>query len=106
MIPDDRITKALTEIANMVDDIGRLLGRMRGLEHRLKICKSMGFLEADGTVAEREARALVSQEYRDMVAEQEAVTTELETLRTRFKLEELVIEVWRTQQASSRKGHV
>jgi len=105
MITDSKVEEALGVIAKNADLIGQLRGQKAYIEHRIKIERSQQFLEASGTVGEREAIGWthpvvekLSEEYRDTV-------TELETLLTKFKAAELTIEVWRTQAANARRGH-
>ncbi len=104
-IEDYRVEKAVEFIRDHADMIGQLRGQKSALEHHIKIERSQRFLESEGTVAERESLAWTDpavfklcNEYRDCV-------TELETIATKFKAAELLIEVWRTQQANSRRGH-
>jgi len=106
MITDAKVEEAVGVIAKNADLIGSLRGQKAYLEHRIKIERSQRFLDATGTVGERDAWAwtdsavkAVCDEYRDCV-------TELETLATKFKAAELTVEVWRTQAANSRRGHV
>ena len=106
MITDSKVEEAIGVIAKNADLIGQLRGQKAMLEHRIKIERGQRFLEAEGTVAERESIAWTDpsvyrlcEEYRDCV-------TELETLLTKFRAAELTTEVWRTQQANSRRGHV
>jgi len=105
-ITDAKVEEAIGVIAKNADLVGQLRGQKAYLEHRIKIERGQRFLDASGTVAERDAIAWTDsavhafcEEYRDCV-------TELETLATKFKAAELTTDVWRTQQANSRRGHV
>ncbi len=106
MISDERIEKAINYVAKNADLIGQLKGQKAYLEHRIKIERSERYLDAEGTINEREAIAWtdpsvarVCEEYRDCL-------TELHTIETYFKAAELRIEVWRTQNANARRGNI
>jgi macrodomain Ter protein organizer (MatP/YcbG family) len=64
--------------------------------------KSLAFLEATGTVAEREATANVDERVKDAVEAHRDAVVEKMTIMTRRKAMELKIEVWRTQQSTNR----
>lgn len=106
MITDLKVEEALGVIAKNADLIGQLRGQKSMLEHKVKITRSQKFLMVDGAVAAREAMALASPEYQEVVEELKDCITELETLLTKFKAAELVIDVWRTMNANKRRGHI
>jgi hypothetical protein len=105
VIPDERTERAVEFIRDNADLIGQLRGNKSYLEHRIKITRAQCFLESQGTVVERESLAWVNPEVEKLCIEYRDCVTELETLATKFKAAELQIEVWRTQQANSRRGH-
>ena len=106
MISDAKVEEALGVIAKNSDLIGQLRGQKAYLEHRIKIERGQRFLDAEGTVGEREAWAWTDSAVKGLCEDYRDCVTELETLATKFKAAELAIEVWRTQQANSRRGHV
>ena len=105
MITDEKVEEAIGVIAKNADLIGQLRGQKAYLEHRIKIERGQRFLEASGTVAEREALAWTDSHIFELCNEYRDTVTEIETLLTKFKAAELAIEVWRTQQANTRRGH-
>ncbi len=105
-IKDSRVESALFYIRDHADLVGQLRGQKSYLEHRIKIERSQRFLDADGTVSERESWAWTDSAVKALCDEYRDCVTELETIVTKFKAAELLIEVWRTQQANSRRGHV
>lgn len=104
-IEDSRTENAVMYIRDHADLIGQLRGQKSYLEHRIKIERSQRFLDAEGTVGEREAWAWTDRAVERLVDEHRDCVTELETVATKFKAAELLIEVWRTQAANSRRGH-
>ena len=106
MISDSKVEEAIGVIAKNADLIGQLRGQKAYLEHRIKIERGQRFLEATGTVAEREALAWTDTAVHGLCNDYRDTVTELETLLTKFKAAELTTEVWRTQAANARRGHV
>ena len=106
MIDDSKIEGALDYIRDNAELIGQLRGNKAYLEHRIKIERSERFLDADGTVAEREAIAWTDPSVARLCEEYRDCLTELHTVETLFKAAELKIAVWQTQSANSRRGHI
>ena len=106
LISDGKVEEAIGVIAKNADLIGQLRGQKAYLEHRIKIERSQRFLDAEGTVGERESWAWTDPAVKVLCDEYRDTVTELETLLTKFKAAELTTEVWRTQAANARRGHV
>jgi len=71
-------------------------------EERLE--KAITYLaHTDGTVAEREAKSVTSQQFRDHVAYAENCWVDAELLDNKRHTEEVIIDVWRTMSANLRK---
>lgn len=102
MISDERAEAAVEFIRDNAKRHGQLKGAVSFHEYEAKRAKAMAFSAADGTVAEREAIAIASNEVslaneklRDVIAEETI-------LRDHIQAAELTIEVWRTQQSNAR----
>ena len=106
VITDSKVEEAIGVIAKNADLIGQLRGQKAYLEHRIKIERSQRFLDAEGTVGERESWAWTDPAVKELCDEYRDCVTEIETLATKFKAAELTIEVWRTQNANQRRGHL
>lgn len=106
MISEQRAEAAVEFIRDHANQLGELRGRVKALEQKRKVVKGREFLGVSGTVAEREARAYSSKAFREVVEEIENAWAEMETLATQLKAAELTIEVWRSQYAASKRGHV
>ena len=71
-------------------------------EYKTKQVKAQVFLESEGTVAEREARALASMEY-DLAIDAEIQAVENDEFhRNQRSKAEAIIESWRSEQANLR----
>lgn len=106
MIPDSEVERAVTYYRDNADRRGQLKGMVEYLGHAIKVVLGQAFLNAEGTVAEREAISRQDPEYLKKVDELKDAVTELQTLETLLKAAELKISIWQTQSANSRRGHV
>ena len=106
MISDSKVEEAIGVIAKNADLIGQLRGQKAYLDHHIKVQRSMCFLQASGTVAEREAEAWTNPMVKKLTEDYRDTVTELETLLTKFKAAELTVSVWQSQNANRRKGNV
>ena len=106
MISEIRVEKALEYIRDHGEELGELVGRCKALEQKRKTVHGENFLYAQGTVAEREAKAYSSDAYKAVTEEIENAWADKTTLETRLKAAELLIDVWRSQNSSRNKGHL
>ena len=106
MISEERVEKAVEFIRDHADQLGKLVGVCKGLEQRRKVVHGQNFLEADGTVAEREAKAYSSDGFSLITEEIENAWAEKTTVETKIKAAELTIDVWRSQYSKQGKGHL
>ena len=106
MISEDRAEKAVEFIRDHADELGNLIGICKGLEQRRKIVHGHQFLDATGTVAEREANAYASGQFKELTDQIQNAWADKSTLETKLKAAELTIDVWRSQYSKSGKGHV
>ena len=104
-LPDDvRADKALQFLESSEQEFARAVARRESAEQRRKLAKGLGFLEATGTAGEREARAETSEDYRAAIEELESAVYELELLKAKRARALLTIDLFRTLEASRRKG--
>jgi hypothetical protein len=106
MISEQRVERAVEFIRDNADRLGELLGHCKGLEQQRKVVYGQAFIGASGTVAEREARAHISPEFKTICEEIENAWAEKTTLETQLRAAELTIDVWRSQYSKQGKGHV
>ena len=106
MISEKRVEMAVEFIRDHAKDLGELIGRCKGLEHKRKIVHGERFLKAEGTVAVREAKAHSSPEFKLVTEAIENAWADKSTLETKLKAAELTIDVWRSQFSKYGKGHL
>ena len=101
------VTECLTNLSSTDDEHGRLKGYIKGLEHRMKACKAVEFMKAEGkNNVEKESKALNSDEYVKMVDEYENACIDFHTIDARRTTWELHVAVYQTQSANKRQGNV
>ena len=106
MIKDCQVDDALKFMRDNAEELSAAMGQSKYLDHKRKIVRSQIFLEYDGTVAEREAKAETSDEYRKVVDEILEAETLKSLLQTQFKRAEMTIELYRTESANQRRGNI
>ena len=102
-IPED-VQAAFDYLRKTDDEAGELAGAVKGAEHRMKVERSIKFLEFEGSIAARQAQAMASREYVNAVEDYANAVGDFEALRARRKRAELTIEVWRSVNANRRQG--
>jgi hypothetical protein len=106
IVSDELVQKALSYFALTDEKCAKAKALMSGLENQLKTVKAVGYMQSEGTVAERESQAYTSQAYKDHVQKLEDATYDFELMRNKRLTEELIIEVWRSVNANRRKGNM
>jgi len=108
IISEDRLQKALTYLAETDESHATFKAHMKGLEKQEKTVKGQAYLDTagKGTVAEREAIAYTSKEYKEWTGKYEDAVIEYEILNNKRLREQLVIEVWRSLNSSRNKGNI
>lgn len=106
-VSDESIERALNFMRDSSKPLADAKARMKYLEQKRKTLKAVAFLDATGSnIAEREAKAYTAPEYRECLEEYRQAVYDAELLTNEFRAAELRIEVWRSLNANSRRGHV
>lgn len=109
MISEDRVEKALEFIRDKSGELGQWKAAIESSKHRAKVLESESFLSSKGkadTVSEREHLSRIDSSAQEAWQEHHDAIREYHILLTRVKAAELTIEIWRSQNASARKGVV
>ena len=106
MISEERLTKALTYLAETDEESAELKADVARREYRCKLARARGFVEAEGSVEARKAAAELSDHV--ITAEEDLVTAivAFEKVKAKRATEELIVEVWRSVSANRRVGNV
>ena len=103
---ENRVHDALVFLSNTDLKEAELSGYARELEEGLKSIKSALYLDATGTDGIRKAMAEASEEYSSAVREWVAAHVEWKKLNNQRLHEMRVIDLFRTLEASRRKGNI
>ena len=104
-LPDEKqVGAALQYMADTDAPCAKLTARVKALEFQCKTIRALEYLDATGTVAERDALSYASKVFRAFTEDYENAVAEHETIKARRKRAELTIEVWRSLNANRRQG--
>ena len=101
---EENVGGALRYLAETDQDYARLVARVKALEFQVKTIKAIEYLDADGTVAERDAKSYASKTFRAFTEDYENAVADCETIKAKRKRAELTIEVWRSLNANRRQA--
>ena len=103
---EDRVKLALTYLAETDEEHAKAKALVKGIEQSRKTVKAIAFLQASGTMAEKEAIAYKSQEYQDIVAKYEDAVADEALLHNKRTTNALIVDVWRSENANRRTGNI
>lgn len=98
--------KALDYLASTDEAYARAKAMVKFLEHKRKTIKATLYLDAKGTINERESYAYKHEEMIKFLDEYQDAVYDEQILASKRKRAELTIEVWRSKNANQRKGNV
>ena len=101
---ENRVEIALKMLSSSDEDHANLSGQVKYLEEAIKQAKAHVFLQSEGTVAERQERALDSLLYSNAVKEWIEAYKRFKILDNKRQHEVRVIEIFQTLSANRRKG--
>lgn len=107
MISDERLSKALTYLAETDEEAAMLKANVERGEYIKKRVRAAEFLSADGkSVEERKAKAEVSKEVEAAEHDYTRALQAYEHIAAKRKTEALVVDVWRSISANRRQGQM
>jgi len=104
-LPEERDAgRALRYLEESEEAYARAMASREAAEAATKIARDSAFLASEGTVAERQALAGTSLDYRAALEKLEAAYFELELLKAKRQRAIFTLDLYRTLEASRRKG--
>ena len=103
---ENRVEQALTKLASTDDDHAAWSGQVKYLEEAIKQAKAHSFLLAEGTVAEREAKAVASLKYAEAVEAHTKAFIQFKKIDNERNHEIRIIDIWRTLSSNRRQGNM
>ena len=105
MITEDRVEKSIRYMAESDAPYAYAHAKAKAIEKEEKIVKAQAFINAKrlyDTVAEANAVAESSQEYKDWKERWENALADVKLLENKRETEKVIWETWRTEQANLR----
>ena len=102
----ERMEEALDYLSETCEIAARSKSYVDGMRQKGKTKKAMAFLEANGTVAERDAKSVTSKEFKKWTTDLENAVADSETYENKRKVEELIVRTYQTISANLRATNV
>lgn len=105
-LDENRIEMALIKLAETDRLHADLGGEVKRLEEGIKQAQAHEFLLAEGTVAEREAKAKASARFNQAVIDHIEAFKEFKLIDNQRQHEIRIIDIWRTLSSNRRQGSI
>jgi len=105
-LTENRVEEALIFLSDTDESHATWAGQVKYLEEGLKQAKAHSFLLADGTVAEREAKAIASLKYDEAVQAYTKAFVQFKKIDNERNHEIRIIDIWRTLSSNRRQGNM
>jgi hypothetical protein len=105
-LDENRVELALTRLADTNEDHAAWSGQVNYLSEGIKQAKAHSFLLAEGTVAEREQKALASDKYTEAVKAHITALVQFKKIDNERQHEQRIIDIWRTLSSNRRQGAI
>jgi hypothetical protein len=106
VISETRLEKAMTYLASTDEKAAELKADVERSEFKAKTVKATMFLYGAGTVAEKEARALMERETQEAYTEHFQAIRDYHAVANKRELERIVVDTWRSLNANRRVGNL
>jgi hypothetical protein len=106
MISEERCEKALRYLAETDEQAAELKADVDRSEYKAKTLKAAAFLHLEGTVADREAKALQQESVMEAYMVHFKAIRDYQAVANKRAMQVLIVEVWRSLQANRRVGNV
>lgn len=102
IVSDRNVSDALTYLADSPHPVARALKAKTDAENAAKRAYAKAFLAADGSVDTRKQKAELDDATMIAKDNEAAAVLELETHRSRIRAADMLLEIWRTENANAR----
>jgi hypothetical protein len=106
VVSDERAEKALRYLAVTDEPAAEAKAEVERSEFKAKSTKAAVFLHEEGTVAEREAKAMAHKTVGEAYTAHFKAIRDYQAMANKRELEKLVLEVWRSVNSNRRAGMV
>ena len=105
-LDENRVELALTRLAESNEDHAGLAGQVDYLDKGIKQAEAHAFLLAEGTVAERNAKAITSLQFKEALDAWLDAKVKFKKIDNERQHEQRVIDIWRTLSSNRRQGAI
>ena|SRR5690349_9186787 len=102
IVADDTVSKALAYLADDPHPLAKARKMVVDAENTSKRIYAEQFLDAEGSVEARRAQAEIAKDYQLAKAVESDAIMELERHKSRSRAAEMIIEIWRSENANAR----
>lgn len=102
IVSDNNVSAALTYLADEPHPVAIARKAVTDAENEAKFHYARAYLAAKGTIDERKAQAEQDPDYTSTKAKESDAILDLERHKSRVKAAEMLIEVWRSENANAR----
>lgn len=102
IVADDTVSKALAYLADDPHPIAEARHAMTLAENEAKANYAAALLRADGSVEVKKALAEIDNDHQTAKLKEANALRDVERHRARMKAAEMIIEVWRSENANAR----
>ena len=99
-----KVDECIQFLADTDEEAGQLKAAMLGAEFQAKQAKAREFVMAEGTMAEKESRAILSDAYKTAQEALENATADFQILANKRNTMQLRFEAWRSMNANRRQA--
>jgi hypothetical protein len=106
-VSEERIAKMLDYIGQHIDELATLKGAVTQAEYMTKLAEAMAFKSITvGSVEDKKCEARMTAGVQEAQAKEVAAIISYEKMRGWFGFAEKLTELYRTREASTRKGNI
>lgn len=102
IVSDRNVSDALAYLADNPHPVARALKAKTDAENASKRAYAEAFIAAEGSVEARRAKAELDPEYVIAKEAESKAILELETHKSRIRAADMLLEIWRTENANAR----
>ena len=102
IVTDDMVSEAVQWLASSDQLAENVSLARRAADHALDEAKSRAFLESVGTVAERNAMSIVSEQYLEAAQVDSLAEARWQKFTHKRDYAKTIVDIWRTQNANQR----
>jgi hypothetical protein len=106
MIDEKRLTRALKFLAESDEECAALQAEMEEAKFKAEVVRETVFVHLDGSVADRAAHAKISQPHQEAMTKYFSLYRAYKAKANKRGTESIIVDTWRSLNASRRQGNI